>query len=175
MPNLNEITIVGIVGRDPELKFVGDAPCCKFSVAVNRKKGKGGQGGNETTWIPVTAWGWYATDAAERLFKGSPVFVKGRLRISQYESKKDGGKRTAVEVIAYSLFPLAKRPGQGGAEEGVPDYEEAKRREERAQAEKGQDGAENPDTEAPVEGEVVPGRTPAGDVEEPMPALEGEG
>ena len=172
MPNVNEVTIAGNLTADPKLKFVGDAPCCHFSVAVNRKKGKGGQGGNEVTYVPVTAWGWYAEDAGERLFKGSPVVLKGRLRISQYQAK-DGSKKTAVEVVAYWLFPLAKRPGQGGVEEGVPSYEEAKHREERAQQEEAQGTPESSEEAPAVEGEVLPSQdVPV--AEEPMPELSGE-
>ena len=58
MASFNRITIVGYLGRDPELRYTPDGtPVCDFSVATTeRKKDKSGEMQDVTTWFRVTVW-----------------------------------------------------------------------------------------------------------------------
>ena len=48
------ITIIGNLGRDPELKFAADGnPVTTFSVAVNDGFGEN----KRVMWVRVSAWG----------------------------------------------------------------------------------------------------------------------
>ena len=61
----------------------------------------------------MTVWREAAERCRERLKKGSPVYVEGRLRSTSWETK-DGQKRSGIEVEAYRLQFLAKTTGEEG-------------------------------------------------------------
>lgn len=97
--SFNKILIVGNLGRDPELRYTpqGD-PVCSFSLATNEKrKDKGGDLQDHTTWFKVTLWGKKAEAAAQFLVKGRPVYIEGRLRVEEW-TDRDGKSRHTLEV-----------------------------------------------------------------------------
>lgn len=92
---MNQITIVGTIGKDTELKYSNNGlAICNFSVATNYGK----EDKEKTTWHYVTVFGDLAENVAANLGKGSRVIVVGRLDKSQYE--KDGVTKESVSVIA---------------------------------------------------------------------------
>jgi single-strand DNA-binding protein len=92
---MNQITIVGTLGKDPELRFSANGlAIANFSVATNYGKDEK----KTTTWHYVTVFGEMGEHVAESLRKGSRVIVVGRLDKSQYE--KDGVTKESVSVIA---------------------------------------------------------------------------
>ncbi len=86
-----EITIVGNLGADPEMKYLQDGQAVtNFSLATNRKwKTRDGQPAEETTWFRVSVFGPAAEACEQYLEKGRQVLVVGRLRPGN-----DGGPRT---------------------------------------------------------------------------------
>lgn len=108
--SFNKITIVGYLGRDPELKHTpqGNA-VCKFSVATTeRRKNSQGEPEETTTWFRVTVWGRQAELANEYLSKGRQVYVEGRLRLEEYVDR-EGHTRISPEVTALDLQFLGQR------------------------------------------------------------------
>jgi single-strand DNA-binding protein len=80
---VNNLTILGNVGRDPEQKsssFDGNT-ICKFSVAVGEKV----KGEDKTTWFNCIAFGNKAEYILRSCQKGSGVFVEGPFRSQEYE------------------------------------------------------------------------------------------
>lgn len=108
--SFNKITIVGYLGRDPELKTTPQGTAlCKFSVATTeRKKGVTGEQEELTTWFRVTVWGRQAELANEYLSKGRQVYVEGRLRVEEY-TDREGNTRSSLEVNATDLQFLGQR------------------------------------------------------------------
>jgi single-strand DNA-binding protein len=108
--SFNKITIVGYLGRDPELKTTPQGTAlCKFSVATTeRKKGATGEQEELTTWFRVTVWGRQAELANEYLSKGRQVYVEGRLRVEEY-TDREGNTRSSLEVNATDLQFLGQR------------------------------------------------------------------
>jgi single-strand DNA-binding protein len=103
--SFNKITLVGNLGRDPELKYTPQGtPVCTFSMATNerRKDARGGEQEEVTTWFRVTLWGRQAETAAQYLQKGRAVYIEGRLRVEEYTGK-EGGPRYSLEVNATDL------------------------------------------------------------------------
>ncbi len=120
MASFNKITIVGYLGRDPEIRYTpaGDA-VCSFSVATTEKKGgQGGEGQDVTTWFRITTWRRQAEVANQYLSKGKQVYIEGRLRTNEY-TDRDGNKRTSLEVTATDMqFLGGPRDGEGGGDGG---------------------------------------------------------
>lgn len=97
--SFNKITIIGNLGRDPELRYTpqGDA-VCDFSVAVNdRKRDKAGEWSDVTTWFKVTFWRKQAENASKYLTKGRQVYVEGRLQVEEW-TDRDGNNRYSLAV-----------------------------------------------------------------------------
>lgn len=127
---LNDVRLVGRLTRDPELKYTaGGQAVCRLDLAVNRRyKDKSGEWKDEASYIPVVVWRESAQRCSDRLKKGSPVYVEGRLRSRSWETK-EGQKRTTLEVDSRSIQFLEKveteggsvRGGSSGGEEEAPE------------------------------------------------------
>ncbi len=108
--SFNKITIVGYLGRDPELRYTPQGTAvCKMSVATTeRRRAANGENDEHTTWFRVTVWGRQAELANEYLGKGRQVYVEGRLRLEEY-TDRDGNPRISPEVTATDLQFLGHR------------------------------------------------------------------
>lgn len=130
IPELNQVLIAGRLTRDPELRFTQKGlGVASFSLAANRphKDPVSGEWKDDTTFITVNVWGEAAERCKEKLKKGSPVLVEGRLINSEY-TDKSGQKRKEIKINARRVQSLAK----SGTETGeVPATREA---EEKAEA-----------------------------------------
>ncbi|MEI6710605.1 MAG: single-stranded DNA-binding protein, partial [Actinomycetota bacterium] len=84
----NQITVVGNITRDPELKFLtsGNA-AMKFSIAVSRRwQNRQTQEWEEkTSYFDVQAYGSLAENCANSLQKGTRVIVSGRMEQRTWE------------------------------------------------------------------------------------------
>ena len=118
MASFNKITIVGYLGRDPELRYTADGtPVCDFSVATTeRRKDKSGEPQDITTWFRVTVWRKQAELAGQYLTKGKQVYVEGRLIQREYQDR-DGHTRYSLEVTASDVQFLGSRGDEGSARE----------------------------------------------------------
>jgi single-strand DNA-binding protein len=102
--SFNKITLVGNLGRDPELRYTPQGtPVCSFTLATNEKrKDKSGESQDVTTWFRVTLWGRQAETASQYLAKGRPVYIEGRLRTEEY-TDREGKTRFSLEVNATDM------------------------------------------------------------------------
>ncbi|MBI5208666.1 MAG: single-stranded DNA-binding protein [Elusimicrobia bacterium] len=110
LPEQNQVLITGRLTRDPEIFRTAQGTAkCWFSVAVNRnyRDKASGEWKEMVTYVPVLAWREAAERCKEKLAKGSPVHVEGRLVSREFEDKKSGQKRTALEVEARRVQFLA--------------------------------------------------------------------
>jgi len=109
VPELNQVLISGRLTRDPELRFTQKAQgMSTFSVAMNRryKDAATGEWKDDVTFVSVTVWGPAAERCKEKLKKGSPVIIEGRLTASEY-TDKTGQKRKELKVTARRVQQLA--------------------------------------------------------------------
>jgi single-strand DNA-binding protein len=120
--SFNKITLVGNLGRDPELRYTPQGtPVCSFSLATNeRRKDKTGEMQDQTTWFRVTLWGRQAETASQYLSKGRPVYIEGRLRVEEW-TDRDGKARHTLEVTATDMqFIGGGRNEEPQAERAAP-------------------------------------------------------
>jgi single-strand DNA-binding protein len=110
MASFNKITIVGYLGRDPELRYTPDGtPVCDFSVATTeRRKDRSGEMQDLTTWFRVTAWRRLAEVAGQYLSKGKQVYVEGRLIQREWQDR-DGITKYSLDVTASDIQFLGAR------------------------------------------------------------------
>ena len=98
----HKLTIVGNLGKDPEMKYTTDGKAVTtFSVAASNRK-------DETTWFRVSTWDKQAEACNQYLRKGSKVLVEGRLKSNSdgnpnVYQRKDGTWASSYEVVAESV------------------------------------------------------------------------
>ena len=116
--DLNRVTLVGRLTRDPELRHTGGGdPICSIRLAVSsRARDESGNWGDKSNFFDVTVFGRQAQTAADYLAKGRRIGVDGRLSWREWQAQ-DGSKRQSVEVIANDVFFLDSR-GEGGGGAG---------------------------------------------------------
>ena len=114
MVSMNKITIIGHLGRDPEMRYTPQGTAVTdFSVATSRRyTDSGGERREETDWFRVSAWNRLAEQCNQYLQKGSLVYVEGRLHVRTYEAN-DGSTRFSSDVFANEVRFL-NRPDRDG-------------------------------------------------------------
>ena len=115
---VNSVTLVGHLGRDPEVRFTPQGQAvCNFSVATTEKwNDKDGGKQERTTWHSIVVWGKQAETCGQYLAKGRLVYLEGKIQVREYEDK-EGQKRKAFEIVANNVRFLGggQRDGaQGG-------------------------------------------------------------
>ncbi len=115
--DLNRITIIGNMTRDPEVRTTPNGKSvASFSVATNRYwTDQNGQKQKEVEYHNVVLWTKLADVAGQYLHKGNKIYVEGRLRTREWTAQ-DGTKRTRTEIIGENMIMLGTRPaGTTGA------------------------------------------------------------
>ena len=122
-----KITIVGNLGRDPEMSYLPNSgqAVTNFNVATNRQyTASNGERIKETTWFRVTAWGRQAETCNEYLRTGSQVLVEGRLNPDRETGgprmyqRNDGSWGAGYEITAERVVFMSTRGSSGGYEGG---------------------------------------------------------
>jgi len=91
----NRVEIAGRLTVDPELRYTPSGKAvCRMRVATNDTR--------VAEFHSVVAWEDDAEMAAERLTKGSALYIEGRLQTRTWDAQ-DGSKRRATEIVATSL------------------------------------------------------------------------
>lgn len=113
--DLNRVTIIGRLTRDPELRHTrsGD-PIASMRIAVNsRGRDEGGQWTDKPNFFDVTVFGRQAETVSNYMAKGRRIGIDGRLQWREWEAQ-DGTKRQSVDVVANDVFFLDGRDGSDG-------------------------------------------------------------
>lgn len=118
-----QITLVGNVGNDPELRYTpAGLAVCNFSLAVNRKRGKGDERKEETTWWRVAVWGNTAETVNQYVTKGKQILVEGsRVSANAYVNKA-GEPAASLELTADRVIFLGGSNSGGGYQPSDEDY-----------------------------------------------------
>ncbi len=100
VPEINSVALAGRLTRDPNLKHTpAGLAICEIGLAVTRFfKGKVGERNEDTLFINITAFDKQAEFLGDKLRKGRPIYVEGRLVFDQWEDKNTGQKRSKIEV-----------------------------------------------------------------------------
>ena len=116
MASVNNVIIVGNLGRDPEVRYTPNGSAvCNVTVATSRvKKNKeSGEKSEDTEWHRIVFFDKLAEIAGEYLKKGRSVYVEGRLQTRKW-TDKDGVEKYTTEIVATEMQMLGSREGKGG-------------------------------------------------------------
>lgn len=119
MGNVNNVTLIGRLGADPErITTRAGSTMARFSLATNS-----GTGDHERVdWHRVVCFDKTAENVLKHCAKGDLVFVAGRIEYSRVES--DAGVRWFTDIRGWRVSGLA-RPGQraglGASDDGAAE------------------------------------------------------
>lgn len=121
MLNVNRVTLLGHVGRDPEFHTsAGGDRAARFSLATTERwKDRAGEPQERTEWHRIIVFGGAVGVVEGRVRKGSAVLVEGRLTIREYTDKEDT-PRQATEIIVSGPHGMVNvlAPRTGSVPEG---------------------------------------------------------
>jgi len=116
--------LVGRLTRDPETRRTSTSKTvCKFDIAIGRRFKDAATGewkDADPTFVPVVVWGDQANRCGDRLKKGMPVHVEGRLQTNSWQAT-DGTKKSRLEVIASRVQILVRSDQAPAAKTKVED------------------------------------------------------
>ena len=114
---MNQITLVGRAGRDPEFRtFESGTMVANLTLAT-----RGQRADSEPDWHNLEIWGKQAQVAADYVRKGSLIGVVGSLRTSKWTDRSTGEERTKPVVHVDRLELLGSRgDGESSARDATP-------------------------------------------------------
>lgn len=101
---INNVTLVGRLTRDPELRYTGqNTAVATFSIAVNRRF-KNAAGEREADFINCVIWRQPAENLANWAKKGALIGVVGSIQTRNYENAQ--GQRVYVTEVVVDNFQM---------------------------------------------------------------------
>lgn len=135
MANDTQITVIGNLTADPELRFTqSGVAVAGFTIASTPRsfdKQTNEWKDGEALFLRASVWRDQAENVAESLSKGDRVIAQGNLKQRSFQDK-DGNNRSSIELdvtdvgpaLLYAAAKPAKKPrGQGGRAPQAPQGE----------------------------------------------------
>lgn len=112
MRSVNKVTLLGHVGRDPEIKQSGGGvTIANFSLATSySSKAQNGNKVEHTEWHNLVAFNKTAEIIRDWVKKGAKLYVEGMLQTQSYDDKSGGAKRYRTQIIVRELSMLGDPP-----------------------------------------------------------------
>lgn len=117
MASLNKATLIGNLGRDPELRYMPSGDAVATIAVATTEKWKDKQSGEQkeaTEWHRVVFFGKLAEIAGQYLKKGAQVYVEGKIKTKKY-TDKDGIEKYSTEITGEVMKMLGSRQDAGAA------------------------------------------------------------
>ena len=106
---MNNVSLIGNVTRDLELKQVGQTQNTRFTLAVTRRFKR-----DESDFINCIAWGKQAETLCQYVKKGQKLAIIGNIRTGSYE--REGTTVYTTDIVVESFEFL------GGGKQSDPTY-----------------------------------------------------
>jgi len=110
--SLNRVTLIGNVGKDPEIRYIDTGVCTARLSLATTTPGYTLPGGTQvperTEWHTVLLWRRLAEVAERYVHKGDKLYIEGELRYRNYTDKK-GYTHYLTEIWCNKLELLTPR------------------------------------------------------------------
>ena len=118
MRSMNEATLIGHVGGNPEVRTLpGGGEVASFRLATNESyKDSAGEVRESTEWHTIVAFKGLARAVRDYVRKGRPVLVRGRIRTREWDDK-EGARRVAREIVLAGPGAVLNLLGSGAEAE----------------------------------------------------------
>ena len=122
MSGVNDVTIIGNLGKEVELKHLPSGGAVANLVVATSEEWKDkntGEKKSETEWHNISFFGRTAEIAAEYLRKGSKVYIRGSIKTRTWD--KDGVTQYSTGIKGRELQFLDSK----GASDNAPQQQQA--------------------------------------------------
>ncbi|MDD2742058.1 MAG: single-stranded DNA-binding protein [Rhodocyclaceae bacterium] len=126
MASLNSVSIIGNLGRDPEIRYAPNGDCiANISVGSTEKwrDKNSGEMKEQTEWHRISVFGKSAEYLSSYAKKGAQIFVHGALRTRKWQDK-DGQDKYTTEIRADDVQLLGSRPQSAQQNNAGDDYQD---------------------------------------------------
>lgn len=116
MAYLNSATLIGNIGKDPEIKTLQNGrKCVSFSLATSKRyRVNNGEQKEETQWHNIVILGKTAeTFENIGIVKGTQLYIEGEITNRSWTDQTTGQKRYTTEINVSSFQILSSRNTQG--------------------------------------------------------------
>ena len=104
---LNAVQLSGYSGKDATVSASGGGAFFSLAVTESWQNKETHEWQSRTSWIPISCFGKVAEMVKERVHKGTPVAVFGRLNSYERTDRDTQQKSTALSVLADRVQVLA--------------------------------------------------------------------
>lgn len=102
---MNKVILMGNVGKDPEIRYIGSRPVASFSLATDerpRRLPDGTEVPARTEWHNIVMFDGAAETAEKYIRRGTRLLVEGKLRTRVWEDR-NAIKRTVTEIYVETF------------------------------------------------------------------------
>lgn len=108
MWGVNNVVLVGHLGKDPEIRHLADnVSVVSFPLATSEQVSIDNNKVEETEWHNIIMWRSLADAAHKYLKKGKLIYLEGKLRTRSFEDKQRI-PRSVTEILAESFTILGR-------------------------------------------------------------------
>lgn len=114
MRTKNAVSLIGMVGKDAEVKQTNGVSYARFSLATSTggyKKQDGTEVPEKTQWHNIVAWRNLSDFAGKYVKKGMKVAVDGMITYGEYTNQQ-GQKVNTVEILANDIVLMSMPQSQ---------------------------------------------------------------
>jgi single-strand DNA-binding protein len=130
--SLNKVTLIGNLGKDPEIRFTQDnSKVASFSIATseNWKDKSTGERKDKTEWHRVVVFNQGLCEVIEKYVKkGSKLYLEGALQTRKWNDAS-GQEKYVTEVVlgrfSGTLIMLDAKDAGGATSAGEPSWDAA--------------------------------------------------
>lgn len=128
--SLNKVTLIGFVGKDPEIRVVPSTSkeVASFTVATSDtwKDKATGEFKSKTEWHNIVVWNEHFVGVVKSsVKKGVRVYIEGELTYRQWQDKNTNTARVSTEIVlnafSGSVIPLERKPSDSFSQENSED------------------------------------------------------
>ena len=116
MAYLNRATLIGNIGKEPEIKTLQNSrKFVSFSLATSKRyRDNNGEQKEDTQWHNIVIWGKNA-ETFENLGigKGTQLYIEGEITNRSWTDQTTGQKRYTTEINASTFQVLSSKNAQG--------------------------------------------------------------
>ena len=119
--SLNKVTLIGNLGRDPEVRYTNDnRPIANLTLATSESwKDQSGQKQEKTEWHRIVIFGNLADVVQKYLKKGDSVYFEGKLQTRKWTDQSGQEKYTTEVVVDRGgTMVMLGKGGSAGASGG---------------------------------------------------------
>ena len=112
---INKALIVGVLGKDPEVKYTANGSAVVNLSVVTNEEWKDKQTGDKkekAEWHRIVIFGKLAEIAAQYLKKGQQAYFEGKIQTRKWQGQ-DGQDRYSTEIVANEMQMLGGKPSDG--------------------------------------------------------------